>query len=392
MNQIRKYLAIPGAQRGWIWKSILFPFLATRVIWELVAYYAAGNYSPNPSYLEYFKRGYFLTRIFPLDIFARWDSSWYLSIIKNGYQASSDLRTSYSNIAFFPLYPDLVKSLGWLGLHLPDGFYILVGVLLSNLLFLVSAILLYRLIIVHLGFEEETARRTLGLWFVFPTAFVFSSFYPESLFVFLALAGFAFALDEKWLPAAICAALGMLTRSQGVVLLIALGWLYMEKRGWQLREIRASIAWFGLAPAVLLLHFYYLYLKTGHVLAIFDAMAAWGRRQDIFVTPWMNLTGPSLDVFKIDLVLGILFIACSIYLIWKWPLRAFGIFALFMCLMPLSTGLLVSLSRYLVVIFPVFILLGNRLRRVEWYEFLRAGWFALQIVYFAGWVNYYWIA
>ena len=166
----------------------------------------------------------------------------------------------------------------------------------------------------------------------------------------------------------------------------------MEKRGWRLREIRASIAWFALAPAVLLLHFYFLYLKTGHILAIFDAMAAWGRKQDIFTTPWMNLTGPSLDVFKIDLVLGILFIACSIYLIWKWPVRAFGIFALLMCLMPLSTGLLVSLSRYLAVIFPVFILLGEKLKRVEWYDLLRAGWFALQIVYFAGWVNYYWIA
>jgi hypothetical protein len=79
-------------------------------------------------------------------------------------------------------------------------------------------------------------------------------------------------------------------------------------------------------------------------------------------------------------------------LLWKWPLKAYGIFALLMILLALSTGLLVSISRYLLVSFPVFILLGEKLKRGKWFDLTTAVFFALQVIYFAGWVNYYWIA
>ncbi|MCL4528763.1 MAG: hypothetical protein M1282_05060, partial [Chloroflexi bacterium] len=215
MIQVRQFFENPHAPRDWFWKSILFPFLVTRSIWVLVAYFATGNYLSNPSYITYVKRGYFLTRIFPLDIFARWDSRWYFSIIKDGYQAPVQWGTSYSNMAFFPLYPYLVKSLGWFGLDLPNGYYILVGLILSNLCFLASAVLLYKLIIGPLGFRHATAQRTLGLLLVFPASFFFASFYPESLFLFLTLAAFTLALQEKWLLTGVCTALAILARPQG---------------------------------------------------------------------------------------------------------------------------------------------------------------------------------
>ncbi len=393
MIQVRQFFENPHAPRDWFWKSILFPFLVTRSIWVLVAYFATGNYLSNPSYITYVKRGYFLTRVFPLDIFARWDSRWYFSIIKDGYQASVNLKTAYSNMAFFPLYPYLVKSLGWFGLDLPNGYYILVGLILSNLCFLASAMLLYKLIIGPLGFRHATAQRTLGLLFVFPASFFFASFYPESLFLFLTLAAFTLALQEKWLLTGVCTALAILARPQGVVLAFALAWLYMEQRHWRLQDIRPNVLWFALTPLALLLHFYSLYLKSGDFLAYFDATKAWGGVDaGIFQNPLQNLQGPSLDVFKIDFILIILFLICSIYMLWKWPVKAYGIFALIMCIMPLATGLLVSMSRELVVIFPIFILLGEKLKRREGYLFLQAAWFALQIIYFAGWVNYYWIA
>ncbi len=198
MNQIKQFFEIPQAPHNWFWSVILFPFLVTRAIWILVAYFAYNNYLPNPSYLSYFKRGYFLTRIFPLDIFTRWDSKWYLSIIKTGYQASANFTTTYSNLAFFPLYPYLVKCVGWLGVQLPDSLYIFIGLLLSNLFFLASAALLYRLIISSLDFDEDIARRALTLLIVFPVSFFFSAFYPESLFLLLTLLGFTFAVEENW--------------------------------------------------------------------------------------------------------------------------------------------------------------------------------------------------
>ncbi len=393
MNQVRQFFEIPHAPHNWFWRSILFPFVVTRFLWILVAYFATGNYLPNPSYEPYIQRGYFLTRIFPLDIFARWDSRWYFSIIKDGYQPPAQWGVSYSNMAFFPLYPYLVKSLGWFGLDLPNGYYILIGLILSNLCFLGSVALLYKLIVGPLGFRHAAAQRALVLLFVFPASFFFSSFYPESLFLFLTLAAFALAFEERWLLTGICTALAILARPQGIVLAFALAWLYMEKRNWRLQDIRLNVLWFALAPLALVLHFYTLYLKSGHPFAYFDATAAWGGvNASIFQNPLQNLQGPSLDVFKIDFILIILFLICSVYMLWKWPIKAFGVFALIMCIMPLATGLLVSMSRELVVIFPVFILLGEKLKRREGYISLLAIWFTLQIIYFAGWVNYYWIA
>lgn len=389
----QNFFAIPEAPRRWFLDSVLLPFVLTRLIWVLVGYFAYGNYVTNPSYEKYYKQGYFLTKYFLLDIFARWDARWYLSIIRDGYQPSADLTQYYSNLAFFPLYPYLVKSLGWLGLELPNAFYILAGLVLSNLLFILAMALLYRLIVVELGFEAGAAGRTLGLIFVFPAGFFFASFYTESLFLFLAVLGFTLALRENWAGVGIAAALGVLTRSQGAALLLALAWLYMEKRGWRLREVRPSVGWFALAPLALAAHFFHLYQVSGKPLAIFEAMSAWGRISVYNLSePMRNLQGPRLDVFKIDLVLFVLFLGCSLYVLWKWKWKAFGIFALLMCLLPVYTGLLVSVSRYMAIIFPVFIVLGVKLEDRRAYEGLRAVWFALQVIYFAGFVNYYWIA
>ena len=97
-------------------------------------------------------------------------------------------------------------------------------------------------------------------------------------------------------------------------------------------------------------------------------------------------------MFKIDLVLTVLFFIASLYLLWKWPVKAYGIFALLMIVLAVSTGLLVSISRFLLVSFPIFIFLGKKLKRGKWFDIAAAVFFALQVIYFAGWVNYYWIA
>jgi hypothetical protein len=393
MDRLKQFFEIPQAPRNWFWSVILFPFLVSRSIWVLIAYYASWNYLPHQDHLDNIKRGYFLTHIFLLDIFARWDSRWYFSILKNGYQPSANLRTMFSNLAFFPLYPYLVKSVGWFGIPLPDSLYTFLGLLLSNLCFLASAALLYRLAISSLGFDEDTAHRALTLLIVFPVSFFFSAFYPESLFLFLTLLAFTFALEEKWAWTGVCAALVIVTKPTGIVAVFALAWLYMEKKQWKLQNIRPSILWFVLAPIALLLHFYDLYLVSGHPFAFLDAMIAWGGIQpSAYLNPLQNLQSHVLDVFKIDLVLTILFLIAGFYILWKWPVKAYGIFALLMILLQLSTGLLISISRYLLVSFPIFILLGEKLKRGKWYDFTVAAFFALQVIYFAGWVNYYWIA
>jgi hypothetical protein len=380
------------ATPGWFWNDILIPFLVTRLCWLVVGYYAVGNYLPNPTYAKYFDRGFFLTRLFPVDIFARWDSGAYFSILTQGYSPSSDIRTVFSNIAFFPFYPYLVKSIGWLGISLTDGFYVAFGVLLSNLFFLGAAVLFFRLIIVELNFSEVTAVKTLGLLFVFPTGFIFSCFYTESLFLFLVILSFTFAFKDKWGLAALSAFFCLLTRTQGLVVWGILFLLYAERKNWNPKNFRADIGWLLVAPIGLVGHLYYLYRMTGEPLAPFVAMTAWGRANtSIFENLKENLAAPVLDIYKIDLVLIVIFVAASIYLLWKWPVKSIGLLALALSIMPVASGLLVSTSRYLLLVFPVFILMGDKIRHKGLYDSVRAVCFTLQIIYFVGWVNYYWI-
>jgi hypothetical protein len=46
-----------------------------------------------------------------LDMWARWDSGWYLDIALNGYALRGPIETTQSNVAFFPLYPLLIRTL-----------------------------------------------------------------------------------------------------------------------------------------------------------------------------------------------------------------------------------------------------------------------------------------
>jgi Gpi18-like mannosyltransferase len=376
----------------WFWQIVLFPFLITRACWLLVALYAVGNYLPNPTYAKYAERGFYLTHFFPFDIFTRWDAGNYFSIVTQGYSPSSDLRTVYSNIAFFPLYPYLVKSLGWLGLSMPDGYYVAFGVILSNIFFLLAAVLLYKMIIEFFNFSEKTAARTLVFLYVFPTSFIFSSFYTESLFLFLILLAIFAGWKDNWALASISAFFLLLTRSQGLLAWGFLLFFYLERRGWNFRRIKPDILWLFLAPLGLAAHLLYLYRMTGEWLAPFVAMTAWGRANDNpLYNLWQNLSSSYLDVFKIDLLFSLLFIACSIYILIKWPQKSIGLLTLALSVLPIASGLLVSVSRYLLLVFPVFILAGEKIKNENMEKAIMAVLFTLQIVYFAGWVNYYWI-
>ena len=378
---------------SWVWQHLLFPFITSRLVLTLIAWF--GQYFiANPGYDRYIQKGYFLSTYFPIDIWSRWDTIWYLSIVKNGYVPSANLTTTYTNLAFFPLFPDLVRLIT---LPFPIkassvSIYLAVGLLISNLFFLAAAYLLYKMI-VQILHDEGIAQRAILLMIAFPAGFFFSTFYPESLFLFLAVALFYAGLRKRWLLAALCGALAAITRPQGVLLGLPLAWMYMEARGWKLRAIRADVVSFLLFPIFLAGHWIELYAVTGDWLALFHAQAAWGRFSSLFLGNLIQqLSSAYLYPFRVDIGLYLVFIAATVFALFKLPSKAFGISALAMLTMPLLSGLWFSLSRYLVTIFPVFIVLGWATRRREVYILLLAFFIALQAIYFFGWTGYYFIA
>ena len=93
------------------------------------------------------------------DVWARWDSVFFLRIAEHGYESLTRSAT-----AFFPLYPAAVGVLGRVLL----GHYVLAGILVSLAAGLAAFVLLHRLAEPRLG--AEGARRAVLYLAVFPMA------------------------------------------------------------------------------------------------------------------------------------------------------------------------------------------------------------------------------
>jgi hypothetical protein len=124
------------------------------------------------------------------DVWARWDSVWFLRIAEHGYDAASGAAS-----AFYPLYPATVAGLG----RALFGHYVLAGILISLAAALAAFLLLYRLAEERLG--AEGARRAVLYLAVFPFALFLQAVYSESLYLFLTLAAFALAERRRFLAA-----------------------------------------------------------------------------------------------------------------------------------------------------------------------------------------------
>lgn len=209
---------------------------------------------------------------------ARWDSVWYLTIAHDGYGTASD----HAQAAFYPLYPLLMRAGGWV-----VGSPLVAGVLISMVCFVGALVLLHRLVALELG--PQYARPTLLLVAFFPTAFFFSAVYSESLFLLVSVGAFLAARQERWAVAGMLGALAALTRNSGVLLLLPLVllFLYGPRAGgvaalgrarWLPRyRLTPQIAWLAIAPLGLALYLGWSAIALGDALAPFHAQELWMR-------------------------------------------------------------------------------------------------------------------
>lgn len=335
---------------------------------------------------------------------ARWDSVWYLTIAKDGYGSAH----SHAQAAFYPLYPLLMRVLGWV-----VGSPLVAGILVSLACFLGALVLLHRLASLELGARD--ARGTVLLVAFFPTAFFFSAVYSESLFLLVSVGAFLAARRGRWAVAGALGGLAALTRNSGVLLLIPLVILFVQQERHGGALWRA--AWLALVPLGLAVYLGYSAIALGDALAPYHAQALWlrhfeplgaltggvraawlGLRQLVHGSPTPRYFGENGgDPFHIAgdslMLLGFLvfaLLACAGALR-RLPL-AYGVYAAVALAVTLSYPLdaqpLMSLPRYMLVLFPLQMWLarwtGER-RGVERAVGVSAVLLGLFAAYFAHW-------
>src|SRR5438552_3676317 len=118
------------------------------------------------------------------DAFARYDTGHFEGIAWGGYAPAPGGR---SNIAYFPVYPMLIRFIGRMFERHHAIFYIS-GVVISWACFILAMVALYYL--ARLDLPRRRAERAVLLTMIFPFAFFFGVAYSESTFLLFAVLAF----------------------------------------------------------------------------------------------------------------------------------------------------------------------------------------------------------
>jgi len=342
-----------------IWRILLFVFLFLSIgIIPLQFNFLGGgltNYLETPHFWAW----------------ANFDGEHYLDISRTGYKPFT--------FFYFPLYPLLIRFLASLT---NKSFinYLFSGFFVSNISFLIGLIGLVRL--VRLDYDERITFTTILLILFFPTSFYFGSIYTESLFFALLVWSFYFARVGKWILAGILGAFLTSTRIVGLALFPA----FIIEAISQWRQRKVPVFWPIVSSFWVLLgiFFYTIFLdiKTGDPLEFFKSVSIFGEQRGsnfiflpqvfyryIFkIIPIINYS-----YFPVVFTTWLEFLVASLFLILvvialftsfkkskNISIRpSYAVYLLIGFLMPTLSGSFSSLPRYVLVLFPAFIVLSH---------------------------------
>ena len=293
-----------------------------------------------------------------LAVWGRWDAVHYLDISERGYYGT--------DMAFFPLYPILIHTVARF-----VGSALIAGMLISNVAFFFGLLFFYKL--VEHQFTRSVAHRAIFYVSIFPTAIFFSAVYTESLFFLLTVASFYYIREHKWVLGGAIGGLAALPRSEGVLLAVpfaieafsaarsmGFGRFLAAPR----RMVRMAIG-LALIPLGLGLYMAWLWVLNGDPLYFSHVQIHWNRH---LAPPWVSFihaykvlsTTHTSSVFAgevIEVAFTILMI--GVFVAGLRRLRpSFAAYMALSILVPLSTSSLMSMPRFALVLFPMFVVLA----------------------------------
>ncbi|GHH39130.1 glycosyltransferase family 39 protein [Streptomyces candidus] len=208
-----------------------------------------------------------------------WDSLWYTRIAQHGYghtRVLEDGAVLQSDLAFFPLYPGLIRSVSHVLPVTPGG----AGLLISWLAAGVAAWGVF--VVADRLYGHRAATFTVVLWGLLPHSVVLSMAYTEPVFVALSAWALYAVLTGRWLWAGALAALAGLSRPNAVALVaavvVAALWVIVGQRGRAPWRVWAAAA---LAPLGWAAYVCYVGIRKGDPLGgYFAVQAGWTSRFD----------------------------------------------------------------------------------------------------------------
>lgn len=332
-------------------------FVSTRAAVLLVGYLGVATFGFVPESVEFRVSDNEL-----VNLPARWDAGWYLSIVAKGYNWDRNPRRQ-QNIVFFPAFPIIVRSVGlFLGQH---WIHVALGIALSA--FFLALVYLHRLARDLL----EPGQALMAVWALaaYPFSVYYSAPYTEGLYLLGALGSFYHATRGEWTRAAGWGFLLGSCRPNGFFIAGPIGILVLQRA---LRERRLRVA--ALAPVLtpilgMLAYCAYLYLRFGDPLVWTKGQSAWGR---VFAGVWPGIRALVMDryqriadesfyFYSLTMPYDLLHTAAAIFvLVSIWPTvrrfgLAYGAFTAVNILPPLIVGGMLSIGRMTSVLFPAFL-------------------------------------
>lgn len=286
-----------------------------------------------------------------LDVWGRWDAVHYLQIATRGYEGT--------DMAFFPLYPLMIRILGRL-----VGNHLIAALLISNASFFFGLLFLYKLL--EHEYDRSVARRAIFYVSIFPSAFFFSAAYSESLFFMLTVATFYYMRSHRWLTAAVIGFFAAMTRVEGVLLVVPFAIEWCMQYWPNLREHRASLAASALIPVGLFAYMTYLWVLRGDPLYFSHVQINWDRH---LAPPWVSLMsavhkiatasqGQAIADQAIQFAFTLFMIAVLVGG-WRQLRSSYIAYMALSILIPMSTSSLMSMQRFALVLFPMYAILAR---------------------------------
>jgi Gpi18-like mannosyltransferase len=338
-------------------RDVAQTFIVTRIAIIVVAEIAATVVGQRPGI------HYAASANPALAVWGRWDAEHYIKIATDGY--------SGTEMAFFPLYPWLIRMIGML-----TGNHLIAGLLISNVASFFGLLFFYKL--VEHQYDRAVAHRATFYISIFPTAVFFSAVYSESLFFALTVASFYYIRERKWLCAGGLGFFAALTRVEGVLVAVPflIEWLTVVLRNgptpaaalratlkWPISGVLRPLAGLALIPLGLLSYMAFLWVLRGDPLYFSHVQTHWGRH---LAFPWesvshsfkiltqthvpQTIADGALEVTFTALMLGVLIAGF-------WRLRpSYSVYMALSILIPMSTSSLMSMPRFALVLFPMFVM------------------------------------